>query len=222
MSNYEKIHLEKGMYGVSGKSFTQLLEELDPSDAYQGTALEGLDAYQRQLKRFDIRVGGADSSRVEKFFQTADSAALFPEYVSRAVRQGMEQEDVLPAIVAAVTNIDAMDYRTITSDLSADEKSLKPVLEGAVIPQTTISTKESLVRLHKRGRMLVSSYEALRFQRLGSSTMRSRCCSAATTEKALREPLPLPGPALLMRISSPCGGRSRPTASIRCWLPQIP
>ena len=36
MSNYEKIHLEKGMYGVSGKSFTQLLEELDPSDAYQG------------------------------------------------------------------------------------------------------------------------------------------------------------------------------------------
>ena len=78
MSNYEKIHLEKGMYGVSGKSFTQLLEELDPSDAYQGTALEGLDAYQRQLKRFDIRVGGADSSRVEKFFQTADSAALSP------------------------------------------------------------------------------------------------------------------------------------------------
>ncbi|MFR1475798.1 MAG: hypothetical protein ACLSB9_08690 [Hydrogeniiclostridium mannosilyticum] len=65
MSNYEKIHLEIGMYGVSGKSFTQLLEELDPSDAYQGTALEGLDAYQRQLKRFDIRVGGADSSRVE-------------------------------------------------------------------------------------------------------------------------------------------------------------
>ncbi len=187
MSNYEKVHLEKGMYGVSGKSFTQLLEELDPSDAYQGTALEGLDAYQRQLKRFDIRVGGADSSRVEKFFQTADSAALFPEYVSRAVRQGMEQEDVLPAIVAAVTNIDAMDYRTITSDLSADEKSLKPVLEGAVIPQTTISTKESLVRLHKRGRMLVSSYEALRFQRLDLFTVTLRQIGAYISRAQLND-----------------------------------
>ena len=38
--------------------------------------------------------------------------------------------------------------------------------EGAQIPQTTIHTQENLVRLHKRGRMLVAPYEAIRFQRL--------------------------------------------------------
>ena len=126
--HYENLKLEKGMYGRSGRSFSQALEELDPSEHYRGTPLEGLDAFQRQLKRFDIKVKGAGSDVVEKFFRTADSAVLFPEYIARSVRQGME--------------------------------------EGAQIPQTTIRTQENLVRLHKRGRMLVAPYEAIRFQRL--------------------------------------------------------
>ena len=86
--NYETIRLDKSMY-KGGESFSARLEQLDPSAVYQGTPLEGLDAYQRQLKRFDIRVSGPRSSSIEKFFSTADSAALFPEYVTRAVRQGM-------------------------------------------------------------------------------------------------------------------------------------
>ena len=50
MAFYETLKLEKGMYSAPGKSFTQALEELDPSENYRGTPLEGLDAYQRQLK----------------------------------------------------------------------------------------------------------------------------------------------------------------------------
>ena len=76
--HYENLKLEKGMYGRSGRSFSQTLEELDPSEHYRGTPLEGLDAFQRQLKRFDIRVKGAGSDMVEKFFHTTDSAVLFP------------------------------------------------------------------------------------------------------------------------------------------------
>ena len=52
MAFYDSIRLEKGMYGTPGKSFTQVLEEVDPSGNYEGTELSGLDAYQRQLKRF--------------------------------------------------------------------------------------------------------------------------------------------------------------------------
>ena len=76
---FDNLHLEKGMYREAGKSFTQVLEALDPSENYKGTALEGTDAFQRQLKRFGIRVRGAGSDRVEKFFRTAASAVLFPE-----------------------------------------------------------------------------------------------------------------------------------------------
>ena len=165
MANFENITIEKGMYQTKG-GLTEALEKLDPSENYIGTSLEGLDAFPRQLKRYDIRVSGRGSDCVEKFFQTSNSAALFPEYVSRAVRQGMERADILPNLVATVTDIEGMDYRSIVSAPTNDEKSLKIVGEGAQIPQTTVRTRENLVKLHKRGRMLVASYEALRFQRL--------------------------------------------------------
>ena len=162
---YDALKLEKGMYHEAGKSFTQVLESCDPSEAYKGTALEGLDAYQRQLKRFDIKVKGTGSDVVEKFFRTSDSAVLFPEYIARSVRQGMEEANLLPEITAAVTRFDGMDYRSITS-APGEEKELRRVEEGAAIPATTVKTQENLVKLHKRGRMLVASYEAIRYQKL--------------------------------------------------------
>lgn len=170
MAIFENLTIEKGMY-QSGKSLTDTLEKLDPSENYTGTSLEGLDAFGRQLKRFDIHVSGKGSDCVEKFFQTSNSAALFPEYVSRAVMQGMEQNDIIPDIVATITNIDGMDYRSVASVPTEEDKSLKVVAEGASIPQTIVKTQENLVKLHKRGRMLVSSYEALRFQRLDLFTV---------------------------------------------------
>jgi len=163
---YDNLRLEKGMYGEAGRSFTQVLEAADPSENYRGTPLEGLDAFQRQLKRFDIHVKGSRSDAVEKFFRTTESAVLFPEFVSRAVRQGMEEDNVLPAITATTTQFDGMDYRSIASVPSEEEKSLRRVEEGAQLPQTTVRTQSNLVRLHKRGRMLVASYEAIRFQKL--------------------------------------------------------
>ena len=163
--NYENLKLEKGMYAQGGRSFAKVLESLDPSENYRGTPLEGMDAFQRQLKRFDIHVKGAGSDMVEKFFHTSDSAVLFPEFVSRVVRQGMES-DILPDITATTTQFEGMDYRTIASVPSEDDKKLRRVEEGAEIPTTSIRTQENLVRLHKRGRMLVASYEAIRFQRL--------------------------------------------------------
>ena len=163
---YDNLKLEKGMYRQEGMSFTQVLESLDPSENYRGTALEGTDAFQRQLKRFGIRAKGPGSSPVEKFFRTMDSAVLFPEYIARTVRQGIEEHDILPGIVATTTVIDAMDYRSIYSVPTEDDKELKDVAEGSAIPTTEVKTKEHLVKLTKRGRMLVASYEAIRFQKL--------------------------------------------------------
>jgi hypothetical protein len=163
---YDNLKLEKGMYRQEGMNFTQVLESLDPSENYRGTALEGTDAFQRQLKRFGIRVKGAGSSPVEKFFRTMDSAVLFPEYIARTVRQGMEENDILPAITATTTVIDSLDYRSIYSTATDEDKELQDVAEGAAIPETEVKTKEHLISLTKRGRMLVASYEALRFQKL--------------------------------------------------------
>ncbi len=186
MAVYENIKLEKGLY-TTGKSVTEALEALDPSENYIGTELEGLDAYQRQLKRFSIKVSGKGSDRVEKFFKTSDSAALFPEYISRAVRAGIDENNLLDKIVATTTNVEALDYRTITSVPSEEDKTLVLVNEGEAIPETQVKTQENLVKLRKRGRMLVASYEAIRFQRLDLFTVTLRQIGAYIAKAQLKD-----------------------------------
>ncbi len=177
--NFENIKLEKGMYAIENKSFSDVLEELDPSANYSGTPLEPLDAFTRQLKRFDIKVSGAASSPVHKFFDTTQSSALFPEYVSRAVVAGMKDADNLSAIVAATTKVSSLDYRAISARPGDEKDPLKVVAAGAQIPSTVMKTQENLVKLMKRGRMLVAPYEALKYQRLDLFTVTLRQIGAA-------------------------------------------
>lgn len=186
---YDNLKLHKGMYNEAGRSFTQVLESRDPSEQYQGSALEGMDAFQRQLKRFDIKVKGRGSDMVEKFFQTSESAVLFPEFVSRAVRQGMEEVVILPSIVAATTQIEGMDYRSIVAVPEKKDKQLRLVAEGAQIPETSIRVKDELTRLYKRGRMLVSSYEAIRFQRIDLFSVTLRQIGAHIARSQLEDAL---------------------------------
>ncbi len=182
---FDNIKLEKGLYGT-GKSFTQSLEAIDPSENYIGTELEGLDAYQRQLKRFDIKVSGRNSDSIEKFFRTSDSAALFPEYVSRAVAQGAEEADFISKIVATTTTIDGLDYRTIACP-TVDDHNAEIVSEGEEIPSMNIKTQDNLVTLHKRGRMLTASYEAIKFQRLDLFTVTLKQIGAAIARAQLAD-----------------------------------
>lgn len=185
MAFYDSIRLEKGMYS-SGRSLTEVLEEMDPSESYKGTAMEGLDAFQRQLKRFDIKVGGAHSDSVQKFFENSNSAALFPEYVARAVRQGMKNADDLGDIVAARTVIKGLDYRSVVSE-PAGESDFPPVAEGAALPQTNVRTGDQLVKLIKRGRMLVASYEAIKYQRLDLFTVTLRQIGAQIAREQMKD-----------------------------------
>ncbi len=164
--HFDNMKLDKGMYQEAGRSFTQVLERHDPSEQYKGTSMEGMDAFQRQLKRFDIHVKGAGSDVVEKFFSTSDTAVLFPEYIARSVKQGLEENDLVSDLIAATTRFDGMDYRSITSEAGGEEKELRHVAEGAPIPSTTIKVQSNLISLNKRGRMLVASYEAVRHQKL--------------------------------------------------------
>lgn len=179
MANYQNIKLDKSMYRA-GTPFAVQLEKLDPSANYSGTELAGLDAFQRQLKRFDIKVSGAGSDTISKFFNTGDSAALFPEYVARAVMQGADETAILNSIIASKTVVNSLDYRTITT-ASGHDVSAAVVAEGAAIPETVIKLKDNLVKLTKRGRMLVASYEAVKFQRIDLFTVTLRQIGAYIT-----------------------------------------
>ena len=184
--HYDNIRLEKGMYAEG--PLGSVLERIDPSEQYKGTHLEGLDAYQRQLKRFDIKVRGPQSDVVGKFFSSFESAVLFPEFIVRSVRQGMEERNVLPSISATVTQIDGCDYRTLATK-SEDNRNLTRVEERAMVPQTTLSMQENLLRLTKRGRMLVASYEAIRYQKIDLFSIALRQIGAQIMQSHLQDAL---------------------------------
>lgn len=186
MAFFDTIKLEKGMYNT-GRSLTEILEELDPSESYKGSELEGLDAFQRQLKRYDIKVGGTHSDSVQKFFENSNSAALFPEYVARAVKKGMESADHLKDIVAAKTIINGLDYRSVSADPITSGNALNPVAEGASLPVTNIRTSDNLVKLTKRGRMLAASYEAVKYHRLDLFTVTLKQIGANIAREQLKD-----------------------------------
>ena len=162
---YNNIKLEKGLYTITGKTFTQALEALDPDSQYVGTELGKLDAFERQLKRLDIRIKGADSDKVEKFFVSTDSAVLFPEYVRRMIKAGMDEVSVIPNAAAAVTYTDSNDYRGLT--VSTEETS-SYVEEGGDVPVTTVRLNASNMELCKYARILNCSYESIRKYRLSA------------------------------------------------------
>lgn len=162
--SFDNIKLEKGLY-TTGKSFTDALESIDPSENYRGTPLEGLDAYERQLKRFDIKVSGPNSDSIAKFYKTVDSAVLFPEYISRAVRTGIDRNDKVDKVVATTTEIDSLDYRSIRFNDSMDF-DLREVNEGTVFSECLVSLNDERTKLKKYGKILTGSYEAIKFQKL--------------------------------------------------------
>ena len=161
-NRFESIYLEKGMYNHAGSTFTGVLESLDPSENYVGTALEGLDAYQRQLKRYGIRVKGAGASTVEKFFENSQTAVLFPEFVSRAVMAGIESDATLPAVVAATSETDGVDFRALTMPAG----TVAAVTESTEMTEANFAFGETASPLSRYGLTVTASYETLRAQKL--------------------------------------------------------
>ena len=159
---YNETKLEKGLYHLANKSFLQALEEADPDAQYAGTPLGKLDAYERQLKRFDIRVSGPLCDRVEKFFTTTESAVLFPEFVRRAVMQGIE-DSVLGDITAVVSRSESNMYQGIDLTDTADYST---TAAGTEMPASSIGECTEAITLTKYGRLVKATYEAVRQQRL--------------------------------------------------------
>lgn len=68
---------------------------------------------------------------------------LFPEFVSRVVRQGMES-DILPDITATVTILTAWTTALSRPFRRMTTKELKRVEEGAGIPTTPASARRKI------------------------------------------------------------------------------
>lgn len=130
-----------------------------------------LDAFERLMKEAGIltkNIPGKNifSSKVEAFYRTNETKALFPEYVARTLVQAMTEYPVFQYLVAARTPIDSNTYKASYLDLD-DPKNKKAaemrrVTEASELPVARLKLGESAINIYKYGRAVEVSYEALR------------------------------------------------------------
>lgn len=191
MPRPEDIALKFDLYKEARReklTLSQFLEKNDPSSAYGPN--EKLDAFDRQLKRFDIRVRSNDklgiyADTVDKFYLTEESKVLFPEFISRVAREAMVNESILPWLIAITTPIEGTTYEPYYVDDQPTKQSKKRVTEAAELPRCKITGRSTSVKLYKYGRAIEASYEAIRRMRVDMLALHVRRIGAqASLDKA--------------------------------------
>ncbi len=108
---------------------------------------------------------GVDLNRitVDRFFQTDPNAKwLFPDIVREAVVAGIKRKPVYPQLIIRDEHISGTSYDVPYVTEDANEEELRGVAEGAAIPESEISYGDRTVKVDKKGRGIIASYEVIR------------------------------------------------------------
>ena len=162
LSRAAKIGVNRDTYleaQARGLSLTELLE----SDEYDPSPVNSpLDAFERQLAAHGIRVNGKAPDTVEAFFRSASS--LMPEFVIREIRRGMEMRPLYNQLTASQTVIGSNRYSPLYISITSNDSrlSMRPIGEGAEIPQFAVDEQRNTVTVPDFGIALKASYKTLR------------------------------------------------------------
>lgn len=163
MSRAADIEIDRDLYLEAegrGMTLSELLEceEYDPSPVNSP-----LDAFERQLVLAGVRLGGKSPTTVEQFYQK--SPGLLPEFIMREIKKGQAMRPELGRLLANSTGIASNRYTPFFIDTSdASKFTLRPVGEGAEIPQLLVSEQTHAVTVADYGLALKTSYKALRYR----------------------------------------------------------
>lgn len=108
---------------------------------------------------------GIDLNRitVDRFFQSDPNAKwLFPDIVREAVVAGLKRKPTYPELIIRDEPVTSTAYDVPYVQESATEEELRGVAEGAAIPESEITYGDRIVRLDKKGRGIIASYEVIR------------------------------------------------------------
>jgi len=159
---------EKGMYADAATQNLTLSEFLAKQELEKGFVPSKdteLDAYERQLAAHGLKITGKQVSLVEDFYKTSASTVLFPEYINRQVRIGMEKsrnECMIDDIIASTFTINSGSYESIYGTIDDDETGARRVGEAAEFPVIIITVGEKPIKLRKIGHKVMLTYESIR------------------------------------------------------------
>ncbi len=161
LSRAKQIDVDRDLYleaQAQGMTLTELLES-DPFDPSSASA--PLDAFERQLLLKGVKTGGRRPATVELFYRNAPM--LMPEFIMREIRHGMTMRSDYDKLVASTADISTNRYTPIYIDASATDSdlSLRPVGEGAEVPQIVVTEQKNTVPVPDYGVALKASYIVL-------------------------------------------------------------
>jgi len=156
----EFLSQEQGaLRGVRGRELRDTLGHLGLGyGAYFKAAGTSLDQYCAEEFGIDLR-----KVTVDRFFQSDPNAKwLFPDIVRDAVLVGMRRKPVYPQLIIRDESIEGTSYDVPYVVESSDEEELRSVAEGAAIPESEITYGDRIVKIDKKGRGVIASYEVIR------------------------------------------------------------
>lgn len=140
----------------------QLYETLNGLGLSYGQYFRALDT---NLEDYCAQEFGIDVNKitVDRFFQTDPNAKwLFPDIVRESVVAGLQRKPAYPELIIRDESIEGTAYDVPFVNELEDEEELRTVAEGAAIPESEITHGSRIVRLDKKGRGVIASYEAIR------------------------------------------------------------
>jgi hypothetical protein len=145
--------------GIRGQHLYDTLGALGLTHAHYFRAL-GTNVNDYCAREFGVDLG---SISVERFFQSDPNAKwLFPDLVREAVIAGLRRKPVYPQLIARDEHVSSTRYDVPYVSESETEEELRGVAEGAAIPESKITYGDRVVKLDKKGRGVIASYEVIR------------------------------------------------------------
>lgn len=152
---------------IRGQGLYETLDSLGLSHAQYFRAMD-TNVHDYCAQEFGVDL---DLVTVDRFFQTDPNAKwLFPDIVREAVLAGLKRKPAYPDLIVRDEKIEGAAYDVPFVTESEDNEELRSVAEGAAIPESEIQYGDRIVRLDKKGRGVVASYEAIR--RMSVDTLR--------------------------------------------------
>lgn len=172
---------------VRGQGLYETLHNLGLTHQHYFRALD------TTLQDYCAQEFGIDVNRitVDRFFQSDPNAKwLFPDIVREAVVSGLQRKPVYPELIMHDERVEGTAYDVPYVAEDAVNEELRGVAEGATIPESELNYGDRVVKLDKKGRGVLASYEAVRrmsvdmlrvhLQRMGERLGRSLDARLAT------------------------------------------